>query len=102
MVMEQVLSSNRQIHFLPPCRHDHLILLAQLLDYPLNKIQSSSSKILIQGIVNQRLYKSPEELDEIERAVDIRGEMHLEAMKMVKAGIKEQHIASRLLEIATS
>jgi Xaa-Pro aminopeptidase len=48
------------------------------------------------------LYKSSEELDEIERAVDITGEMHQKAMEVARPGIKEQNIVSKLLEIATS
>jgi Xaa-Pro aminopeptidase len=93
---------NRQIHFISPYRHDHLILLSDILDYPVNNIGQSWSPVLTEGVVNQRLYKSEEEIAEIEHAVDITSEMHLAAMKMARPGIKEQHVVARLLEIATS
>ena len=101
-VIQKATASDRNIHFLNPYKHDHLILLSDLLHISIEKVRTSYSKKLIDGIVNQRLYKSAEELVEIERAVNITGEMHLAAMKMAHAGMKEQHVVSRLLEIATS
>lgn len=100
--IKKASSSNREVHFIDPYRHDHLILLADMLNYSIEKVKSSYSIKLIEGIVNQRLYKSEEELEEIEHAVNITGEMHLAAMKMAQVGMKEQQITSKLLEIATS
>lgn len=100
--IQKIISEGRKIHYLLPYRHDHLILLSELLGQSVGYVKINSSQKLVGGIVNQRLYKSDEELEEIEHAVNITGEMHLEAMKMARAGMKEQHVASRLLEIATS
>lgn len=100
--IRNAVSSHREVHFIDPYRHDHLILLADILNYSIEKVKASYSVKLIEGIVSQRLFKSPEELEEIERAVNITGEMHLAAMKMARVGMKEQHVASKLLEIATS
>lgn len=100
--IQNAVSSNLEVHYIVPYRHDHLILLADLLNHTIKKIKTTYSIKLIEGIVNQRLYKSQEELAEIERAVNITGEMHLAAMKMARVGMKEQHVASKLLEIATS
>ncbi|MCK5705167.1 MAG: aminopeptidase P N-terminal domain-containing protein, partial [Cyclobacteriaceae bacterium] len=98
--IRQADKSNRQIHFIDPYRHDHSILLAEILNSSIEKNKTSFSAKLIEGIVNQRLYKSEEELEEIERAVNITGEMHLAAMKMAQIGLKEQHVVAKLLEIA--
>lgn len=95
-------NGNLPIHFIDPYRHEQKILLGQLLDVSVSELSSQSSKLLIEGIVNQRLYKSDEELEEIEKAVDVTGQMHLSAMQMAKPGMKEQHVVSKLLEIATS
>ena len=100
--IDLAVSSNRKIHFLNPYRHDQLILLADLLNYSIEKVKASYSPQLIEGVVQQRMFKSDEEVEEIERAVNITGEMHLEAMKMARVGMKEQHVVSKLLEIATS
>ena len=100
--IRQADKSNRQIHFIVPYRHDHSILLAEILNSSIAKNKASFSVKLIEGIVKQRLYKSEEELEEIERAVNITGEMHLAARKMAETGMKEQQITSKLLEIATS
>lgn len=101
-VIEDAQNLSRKIHFLNPYRADQKILLHELLKLPIAQIVSSCSATLIQGIVDQRLYKSDEELIEIERAVNISGEMHVAAMQMAKPGLKEQNIVSRLLEMATS
>lgn len=100
--IQHAVSSNQEVHYFVSYRHDHLILLADLLNQTIEKIKTTYSIKLIEGVVNQRLYKSEEELIEIERAVNITGEMHLAAMKMSRVGMKEQQVASKLLEIATS
>lgn len=101
-ILNDATTLKRQIHFLKPYRDDHLLLLSDVLQENSEKAKSVYSQILIEGIVGQRLYKSDEELVEIEHAVNITGEMHLAAMKMAKVGLKEQHVVSKLLEIATS
>jgi len=100
--VQKAISTGRKIHFLNPYRHDHLVLLADILNKPVAEIRESYSQELIEGVVSQRLYKSDVELIEIDQAVNITGEMHLAAMKMARVGLKEQHIVSKLLEIATS
>ncbi len=100
--IQHAVSSNQEVHFISPYRHDHLILLADLLNRTIENVNTSFSIKLIEGIVNQRLYKSEEELAEIERAVNVTGEMHLAAMKMAQVGMKEQQVAAKLLEIAIS
>ncbi len=100
--IQQAISTDREVHYLVPYRHEQLLFLSELVNKPQNVIKHSFSPRLVEGIVNQRLYKSKEELKEIERAVTITGEMHLSAMKLAKPGMKEQDIVSKLLEIATS
>lgn len=100
--LTNAISLNRQIHFIKPYRHDLLLLLSDLLGKNVEKLKDSYSQPLIEGIVKQRLYKSDEELVEIEQAVNITGEMHMAAMKTARVGLKEQQVVSKLLEIATS
>jgi len=56
---------------------------------------------LIKAVVAQREIKSDEELLEIEKAVDITVDMHLAAMRMVRPGILESEIASKVQQIAS-
>ena len=98
--MSKAKNAGRQIHFLAPYRHDHQIELGSLLSITAEEIAASWSKELVEGIVAQRLYKSSEELEELERAVDITAVMHLTAMREAKPGMKEQHIVARVMEVA--
>ena len=52
-------------------------------------------------MVAQREIKSDEELIEIEKAVDTTVDMHVAAMRMVRPGILESEIASKVQEIAS-
>jgi len=101
-VIQRAKNENLLIHFVNPYRYEQKIQLAQLLELPVSELSDHSSGVLIEGIVNQRLYKSDDELQEIEKAVDITGQMHLAAMQMAKPGLKEQNVVSKLLEIASS
>lgn len=92
--------SGREIHFLPPYRHDIMIQLMDLLDiHPSEQRQRASLK-LIMGVVNQRVIKSAEEIAEIERACAIGYEMHTTAMRLCRPGVTEQEIAGAITGIA--
>ena len=54
----------------------------------------------IQGVVNQRIYKSEEEIAEIEKACIVTADMHLTAMRMVRPGIRESEVAAAVGEVA--
>jgi len=94
--------SGREIHFLPPYRHDQMIQLMDLMSiHPRDQRQKASLK-LIHAIVDQRIEKSAEEVAEIERACAIGYEMHTTAMRMCRPGVTEQEIAGRISGIASS
>jgi Xaa-Pro aminopeptidase len=93
-------NKNRTVHFLPPYRAANKLKLFEWLDVHPNSAQSEASIDLIKAVVAQREVKSEEELVEIEKAVNTSVDMHVAAMKMVRAGIKEKDIANRVLEVA--
>jgi Xaa-Pro aminopeptidase len=101
-VLKNAQSRQRTIHFLDPYRDDHKIALHELLGLPVSEIAGHLSQKLTMGIVEQRLYKTSEEIAEIGKAVDITAEMHLAAMQLARPGMREQEIVSELLRIATS
>ena len=94
--------SGRDIHFLPPYRHDLMIQLMDLTGIHPRDQRAKASLKLIQAVVDQRIVKSPEEIEEIERACAIGYEMHTTAMQLCRPGVAEQEIAGRISGIASS
>ena len=93
-------SKGRSIHYLPPYRDDHKIMLGDLLGlHPLD-VRDSSSISLIKSIVKMRATKSIEEVAEIEKAMSIGYKMHTAAMKACRPGVTEHEIAGIVEGIA--
>ena len=61
----------RQIHFLPPYRHDIMIQLMDLTGIHPRDQRAQASLRLVRAVVEQRIVKTPEEVAEIERACAI-------------------------------
>jgi len=100
VLLEEAKAKNRKIHFLPPYRSENKIKLFEWLGIHPNESKASASLELILGVVNQRNYKSAEEIIEIRRACDISIDMHTLAMQMAKPGISEARIAAAVHETA--
>jgi Xaa-Pro aminopeptidase len=98
--IKSALSKNRKFHLLPQYRVENKIKLNNWLGINPHESDKASSVELIKAIVAQREIKSEEELDEIEKAVDITVDMHVTAMKMVRPGLMESEIAAKMCEIA--
>ena len=101
-LFRDALDSGREIHFLPPYRHDLMIQLMDLTGIHPRDQRSRASLKLIQAVVEQRIVKSAEEVAEIERACAIGYEMHTTAMRLCRPGVIEQEIAGRISGIASS
>ena len=95
-------SQSRTIHYLPPYRAGQVIRLRDLLSIDEKTINEKSSQELIKPIIQQRLVKSSEEIEEMERAVDVAYNMHTTAMKMTQAGKYEYEISGLIEGIASS
>jgi len=54
----------------------------------------------VKAVIAQRNYKSEEEIAEIEKAVNVTADMHIECMKMLRPGMKESEIAAEAMRIA--
>jgi Xaa-Pro aminopeptidase len=92
----------RIIHFLSPYRAENKIKLFEWLGIPPGAQHEASSQKLINGVVNQRNYKTAEEIDEIIKAADTSVDMHTLAMRMAKPGISEARITAGVQEVAVS
>lgn len=98
--LQNVIRQGRRIHYLPPYRGEHQIRLLHLLGIPATEQATGASTDFIRAVVNQRNYKSEEEIREIEEAIDISVDMHTKAMQMARPGMKESEIAAAVTEIA--
>lgn len=96
----QLLKEERKLLFLPQCRADLILQLSKLFGLNPFDFSNHTSEKLIKAIVSQRNIKSQLEIDEIENAVNITRLMHLEAMKSVKAGMKEYEVVAKVEAIA--
>ncbi len=94
--LNEAIKAGRKIHFSPPYRGEHLILLNQLLGLSTDRVKDYVSEELIKAIVKLRSVKDKYEIAEIEKAVDIAYEMHTTAMKMAMPGVVEREIAGTI------
>ena len=101
-LVAQAKQTGQKIHFLPPYRHDHMILLEELLGIKPSQQKEASSMELIKAVVTLRSTKSDEEIKEIERACSIGFKMHSTAMKLAQPGVTEHFIGGTIDGIANA
>lgn len=99
-VLQSALSKGRSVHYLPPYRAANREKLSALLYTSVHEISDGASLELVKAVVNQRNYKSDEEIVEIEKAVNTTVEMHQAAMRMARPGMTEAQIAAEVTRIA--
>jgi Xaa-Pro aminopeptidase len=98
--LKEAISKGRQIHFLPVYRGESKIKIFEYLNIHPSEISKKASLDFIKAVINQRNYKSSEEIVEIEKAVNITVDMHLAAMRMARPGMTEAQIAAEVERIA--
>lgn len=91
--IRESLNTGRDVHFLPPYRPEHTFKIHQLTGLTLAEIPQKVSIEFIKAIINQRSHKSAEEIAALNTAVNISGQMHLNAMRATRAGKYEYEIA---------
>lgn len=96
--VQKVMAQKRMVHYLSPYRAEHRLKLMDLLG--VKPGAEMPSVPFIKGIVDLRNHKTEEEIVEIERACDVTAEMHLEAMRVLRVGMKEYEAAAALEAVA--
>lgn len=86
------------IHYLPTYRPEHQLKLWAWLG--ILPGAEKPSLPFIYGVINQRIYKSKEEIAEIDKACIVTADMHLAAMRTVRPGIRESEVAAVVAEVA--
>ncbi len=100
--LKEACDNGRRIHYLPPYRTEKILRIEKWIGTHHSRVVEKASPELIAGVVKLRSVKSPAEINEIEKAVDIAYEMHVAAMKMAHPGIHEREIAGRIEGISLS
>lgn len=99
-LLKAAASKGQTVHFLPPYRDEHHVKLQQWLAIPFGQGVQQASEKLIKAVVSMRAYKQPEEIAEMEKAVDISADMHEYFMRSVRPGVKELSIAGEMQGMA--
>lgn len=99
-MVDKTKAEGKTVHYLPPYRHDTMIQISDLLGMHPLKTREMASLKLIKAVVDMRAVKSDEEVEEIERAMEIGYDMHMTAMRACAPGVTEQHIAGLMEGIA--
>lgn len=98
---KKIASFDKQsVKYLPPYRGEHFLKLKDFLGYDVEEATAKASKELIVAIADQRIIKSQEEIEEIEKAVDVTADMHFAAMHCARAGMTEAQVTAKVHEVA--
>lgn len=101
-LVAEAKQQGRVVHYLPPYRHDALILLSELLDCSIAEARAGASLSLVHAVVAQRSIKTSEEVAELEQACAIGHKMHTTAMRLARPDVTERYIAGVLEGIAAA
>ncbi|AEI51450.1 aminopeptidase P family protein [Runella slithyformis] len=96
------LSAGRSVHFLPPYRPEHTLKINHWTDWALSDIPQKVSVEFVRAVINQRSYKTDEEIIELNRAVNISGQMHVNAIRATQAGKYEYEVVGTVHGTARS
>ncbi|MHC4520996.1 MAG: aminopeptidase P family protein, partial [Planctomycetota bacterium] len=99
-VLKKAQAAGRTIHFLPQYRADNILRISELLNLPPKALGEHVSEALIRVVVAQRSVKGPEEIEQIEAALETSYHMQTTAMKMAKPGVVEREVAGAMEGIA--
>lgn len=93
--LAEAQKQGREIHFLPPYRPENTRKLHEWLGMGLDRIQSAASVRLIDAVIQQRSYKSEEEVAQMIMATDLSGRMHRAAMAHTRPGLMESDVMAK-------
>lgn len=94
--LKKYLENRKSIRFTNQYKADNIMYLSSILNINPFKFDDYTSFDLVKAIIRQRNVKEKIEIEEIEKAVNITKEMHLSAMRNVKAGIKEYELVAEV------
>jgi Xaa-Pro aminopeptidase len=94
------IRQGRRVHFLAPYRAEHSIKLADWLGLDAAAVRDYRSEAFHNAVIAQRSYKTPEEVADLDHAVDVSREMYETAMRAAQPGRYEYEIVAEIARIA--
>ena len=94
------VDAGRPVHFLPPYRDRQAGRLGALTGIQPGRVEAYASTPLVRTVIRHRNVKSPEEIDQIEAALETTVRMHRTAMREAAPGRPEREVAGRLSGVA--
>ena len=95
-VVAAAIQTGRRVRFLPPYRYGTRFFLEFLTGIRSGALDRHASTEFARAVIAQRSVKSDEELWEIERAIDLSGEMHTLAMSLSRPGTDAREVAAAM------
>jgi Xaa-Pro aminopeptidase len=93
-------AGSRPVHFLPPYRGEARLALAAWLGLADAGLAAAASRPLVRAVIDLRAVKAPEEIAEIEDALQLTRDMHLLAMRTARRGVVEQQVVGAMEGLA--
>jgi Xaa-Pro aminopeptidase len=84
--------SGKNVFYLPQHHADRIFFLADLLDKTTDEIRKGFSMPLVKAVIDQRVHKAPEEIEQMEQALYITAAVHNQIRKSVAPGKFEAQI----------
>jgi Xaa-Pro aminopeptidase len=101
-VVQNAQQAGRTVHFAPPYSGEVKMLLWEMLGIAPAQQKEKASEPLIKAIVKMRMTKEPQEIEQIEAAVETCYLMHTYVMKNARPGILEMELAGAIEGIASA
>ena len=98
--MRAASKAQRVVHYLPSCRAENKILLAELMGLSVAEVGERFSAELIRAVVALRSIKDAAEIAELDAAADLGGQLHAAAMQAARPGCYEWQVAGALEAVA--
>lgn len=100
--IQEALLATRKVHYLPPYRHDNMIMLNKILKIPFEELKAKASVEAIKAVVALREIKEEIEIKEMILAAEIGNEMHLTALGLIQPGLYEREVSGMVEGVALS
>jgi Xaa-Pro aminopeptidase len=95
-------STGRQVHLLPAFIPESRAFLTELLDSEIEDVDERVSGSLVHAMGELRLRKSPDEVEEIERALAVTAEMFAAGFTATRSGIREAAVRAAMAQVVYS